>query len=115
MRTKSILAMLFMTAATLTLSFKTAEAANVDVNISGFIPAPPGVFIQVDAGRPYYMEHDRRVYMARERPGQHRKHYKEKRHHDNGKKKGHYKDEDHGGRGEGGGGHGNGGGGGHGH
>jgi hypothetical protein len=105
MRTKSILALLLMTAATLTLGLNSAEAAQVNVNINGYLPPPPGVYVQVDAGRPYYVEHDRRVYMEKQRPGKHRKHYKEKRHHDNGQKNGHYKDEDHGGHG-GGGGHG---------
>lgn len=106
MRTKPVLAMLMLSAATLTLNFSPAEAANVDVNISGFLPAPPGVVVQVDAGRPYYVQNDRRVFMER-RPDKHRKHYKEK-HRDNGKKKGHYKDEGNGGHGEGGhgGGHG---------
>jgi hypothetical protein len=113
MRTKSILALLMMTAATLTLSCNAAEAANVNVNISGYLPPPPGVYVQVDAGRPYYVQHDRRVYMER-RPGKHNKHYKEKRHHDNGNKYGHYKDEERGGHGEGGHGEGGHGGGGHG-
>jgi len=92
MHAKSILAMLMMTAATLTMSFNSAEAANVNVNINGYVPAPPGVYVQVDAGRPYYVEHDRRVYMERERPGKHKKHYK-KHHEDNGNHNGHDKDE----------------------
>ena len=104
MRPKAIIALLMMTAATLTLSFNAAEAANVDVNINGFLPAPPGVFVRVDAGRPYYVEHDRRVYMQRRGPDRHRKHFKEKEHHDNGRKHGHDK-EDHGGHGDGGHGH----------
>ena len=99
MSTKSIFAMLVMTLATLTLSFNSAEAANVDVNISGFLPAPPGVVVQVDAGRPYYVQHDRRVYMERDREPRHRKHFKVK-HHDNGRKIGHDK-EDHAGHGNG--------------
>jgi len=99
MSTKSIFAMLVMTLATLTLSFNSAEAANVDVNISGFLPAPPGVVVQVDAGRPYYVQHDRRVYMERDREPRHRKHFKDK-HHDNGRKIGHDK-EDHAGHGNG--------------
>jgi len=108
MRTKTILSLLMMTAVTLTSNLNPAEAANVDVSISGYLPAPPGVTVRVDAGRPYYVEHDRRVYMARERPGRHRKHFKEK-HHDNGRKNGHHKDEDRGGHdggGHEGGGHG---------
>ena len=97
MRTKSILAMLMLTAATLTLHVNPAEAANVDININGYLPAPPGVLVRVDAGRPYYVEHNRRVYMARDK---HHKHYKEN-HHDNGRKNGH-DNEDHGGHGDGG-------------
>lgn len=113
MRTTSSLAMLIMAAATLAFSFNAAEAANVDVSISGFLPPPPGVSVQVDGGRPYYVQNDRRVYMER-RPDKHRKHYR----HDNGKKKGHYKNEggerggEHGGGEHGGGEHGHGG---HGH
>jgi hypothetical protein len=103
MRTKTLLAILVMTAATLTLNFHPAEAANVEVNISGFLPPPPGVFVRVDAGRPYYVQNERRVYMER-RPEKHRKHYKEK-HHDNGRKNGHYKDEGRGGHEGGGHGH----------
>jgi hypothetical protein len=99
MRIKSILPTLIMTVAAISFSLSSAEAANVSVNINGFIPPPPGVFVQVDAGRPYYVEHDRRVYMERERPGKHRKHYKEKKHHDNGNKYGHDKDGHGGGRG----------------
>jgi hypothetical protein len=91
MHAKTILALLMMTAATLTLSLNSAEAANVNVNINGYVPAPPGVFVRVDAGRPYYVEHDRRVYMERERPGKHKK-YK-KHHEDNGNHYGHDKHE----------------------
>jgi hypothetical protein len=53
---------------------------NVDVRVNGYLPAPPGVNVQIDSGRPYYVERERRVYMERERP---RKHYKKHRkHHD---------------------------------
>jgi hypothetical protein len=99
MRIKFILPMLAMTVATLSFSFGSARAANVNVQINGYLPAPPGVFVQVDAGRPYYVQHNRRVYMERERPEKHRKHYKEKKHHDNGNKYGHDKHEERGGRG----------------
>jgi hypothetical protein len=99
MRIKSILPTLIMTVAVISFSLSSAEAANVSVNINGYIPPPPGVFVRVDAGRPYYVEHDRRVYMERERPGKHRKHYKEKKHHDNGNKYGHDKEGHGGGRG----------------
>jgi len=96
MRIKTMLSMLTMTVAAISFSINSAEAANVAVNINGYLPPPPGVFVQVDAGRPYYVEHDRRVYMEKEKPGKHRK-YKKEKHHDNGNKYGHYKDEDHGG------------------
>lgn len=76
MRTKYVLSMLVLTAVMLSFSAGGAEAANVSVNISGYLPAPPGVSIHVDAGRPYYVERDRRVYMER-RPDRHyRKHHK---------------------------------------
>ena len=99
MRIKSILPMLLITAAALSFSSPPAEAASVDVNINGFLPAPPGVFVQVDAGRPYYVQNERRVYMER-RPDKHRRHFKEKQHHDNGKKNGHGKQEGRGGHGD---------------
>lgn len=104
MRIKSIIPMLVMTATVLSFSFGSAQAANVDVQINGYLPAPPGVLVRVDSGRPYYVEHDRRVYMER-RPGKHKKHYKEKKHHDNGNKYGHDKQDERGGRGQGGHGH----------
>jgi hypothetical protein len=37
----------------------------VNVNINAYLPAPPGVHVYADAGRPYYMEHGRRVYMKK--------------------------------------------------
>lgn len=101
MHTKSILAMLMMTVASLTFSYSAAEAANVDVHVSGYLPAPPGVIVRVDAGRPYYVEHERRVYIERERPRHYKgRHYrKEKRQHDdNGN---HYGNDKHEGRGHG--------------
>lgn len=56
-------------------------AGPVDVNIqlSGFLPAPPGVHVYFDAGRPYYVENHKRVYMKKKEKGDH------------GKKKGHKK------------------------
>ncbi|HBA89061.1 MAG TPA: hypothetical protein DCZ75_14085 [Geobacter sp.] len=60
------------------ISAPTACAAPVDVNIqlNGYLPAPPGVRIYFDSGRPYYVENHRRVYVEK------------KRKHDNGKHKG---------------------------
>jgi hypothetical protein len=95
MHTKSVLSLLVMAAAVLTFAVHDVEAGfpappgifipplpSVNVNVTGYIPAPPGVHVQVDAGRPYYVERERRVYMERE-PQHHRKHYKKhhKRHH----------------------------------
>ena len=57
--------------------------ANVSFQIDAYLPAPPGVRIQVDAGRPYYVEGSRRVYLV------------EKSKHDNGKHLGHYKKDKH--------------------
>ena len=95
MHIKSILPMLIMTVAAITFSINSAEAANVDVNINGYLP-PPGVIVRVDADRPYYVEHDRRVYMEKEKPDKHHKYKKEKKHHeDKGNKYGHDKHDEH--------------------
>lgn len=58
-------------------------SGSVSVNINGYLPAPPGVYVQVDAGHPYYVERGHRVYLKR-RP-----------HHDNGHHYGHYKHHGH--------------------
>lgn len=60
------------------------HAGPVDVNIqlNGYLPAPPGVHIYYDAGRPYYVENHKRVYMKKKDKDEH---------HDHGKKKGHKK------------------------
>ena len=125
MRTKSILSLLILTAAVLTFTFHDAEAfpgppgvpgilippglpgSSVNVHVNGYLPAPPGVNVQIDAGRPYYVESNRRVYIERERPGRHykNKHYKN-HHEDNGNKNGHAKHEGHGNEGHGNEGHG---------
>ena len=106
MRTKSVISMLLMTAAAVTISHSEAGAGfpappglpsppGVDVHINGYLPAPPGVHVYVEGDRPYYVERDRRIYMEREQPRKHykNKHYKkEKKHHDdNGNHNGHYK------------------------
>lgn len=59
----------------------TCYAGPVDVNIqlSGYLPAPPGVQIHFEAGRPYYVENNKRVYVKKKPKGDH------------GKKKGHGK------------------------
>lgn len=66
---------------------------NVSVNIDGFLPAPPGVNVMIDSGRPYYVERDRRVYMERKRPDRHYKKYKKHhRDYDRGHGRGHGRD-----------------------
>lgn len=62
----------------------TSHAGPVDVNInlSGYLPTPPGVHIYFDAGRPYYVENHKRVYVKKKEKDEH---------HDHGKKKGHKK------------------------
>ena len=119
MRTKSILSILLLSAAIFTFASNGAEAgvpgilippglpgSSVNVHVDGYLPAPPGVNVQIDAGRPYYVESDRRVYIERERPLYKNRHYKRgKRHHeDRGNHYGHYKEDqgehgEHGGRG----------------
>lgn len=101
MRRKTILTLLILTAVTLTLGLNEAKAGfpappglpglpglpapNVNVRVNGYLPAPPGVHVMVDSGRPYYVERERRVYMERERPVRHYKKYK-KHHRDNGRR-----------------------------
>jgi len=73
-----------MTAASITFGLNEARAAfsaqvgtpNASFSISDYQPAPPNVHVQSDAGRPYYMERDRRVYMEKKKHG--KKHKKEK-------------------------------------
>jgi hypothetical protein len=87
MRTLLMLSLLMLTAAPLASTPGSAEASpgpNVSININGYLPAPPGVVVRVDAGRPYYIQNERRVYMEKEHP-RHAKnrHYKGgQRHHD---------------------------------
>lgn len=58
-----------------------AGSLGVNIQLNGYLPAPPGVHIYYDSGRPYYVEDRQRVYLKK----------KDKHHHDNGKKKGHKK------------------------
>ena len=98
---KSFLPMIIMTAVALTFGLTEAGAGfpapsgpNVNVSVNGYLPAPPGVNVQIDAGRPYYVEGERRVYMERERPARHYNKHK-KHHEDHGNKYGHYKEKKH--------------------
>jgi hypothetical protein len=92
MHKKFILALLLMTAVTFAFGPSEAKAIvsaqistpNVSVSINGYLPAPPGVFILYDAGRPYYVEREERIYIE-ERPVKPEKH-----HHDHGRKHGHH-------------------------
>ena len=50
-------------------------AGGLNVRIDGYLPAPPGVTIHLDAGRPYYIEKNRRVYVEKKQKhdkGKHR-------------------------------------------
>ncbi|WP_224982806.1 hypothetical protein [Geomonas agri] len=86
MSIKSLLNTLAAGAVFCMLGVATAQAGSVGVNINlnGYIPAPPGVHIYYDSGRPYYVENRQRVYLKE-------KDHHEKEHHDHGKKKGHKK------------------------
>jgi len=94
-RTKTVLSVLSMAAVMMVFGLNEAGAAvsvqvgtpNLSFSISDYQPAPPNVYIHNDRGRPYYMHHDRRVYMEKKKHGKHYK--KEKRHHDNGRDHGH--------------------------
>ena len=103
MRFKIIITMLILSAVTVTFGLNEAKAGlpappglpgpNVNVHVNGFLPAPPGVNVQMDSGRPYYVERDRRVYIERERPA--RRYKKYKRHHEDrgrGHDRGHGRD-----------------------
>ena len=93
MLTKSIFTMLALSAVALTFGL-TEASADVNVQISGYQPAPPGVIVLVDSGRPYYVEGEHRVYMEKRKPAKHHKKYK-KQHDDNGNKYGHDKEKKH--------------------
>lgn len=95
MRTKSILSVLIMTAVSISFGLNEARAAfsaqvgtpNVSFSISDYQPAPPNVRVQSDAGRPYYMERDRRVYMEKKKHGKKYKKEKHREDHEGGRGK----------------------------
>lgn len=61
-----------LSALALCLAASSALAADVSININGFVPPPPGVHIYAEGGRPYYREHGRVVYLERaDGPGRH--------------------------------------------
>ena len=65
-----------------------AGPIDVSIQLGAYLPAPPGVRIHVEAGRPYYVQNNRRVYMKKKSKGDRGKHlgYEER-----GRKKGHGK------------------------
>lgn len=77
MQSQHLLSLFLLTAIACASAPTTAQAsgANLNVSINGYLPAPPGVTVYLDAGRPYYMEHNHRVYIARDR------HHHKQRHH----------------------------------
>lgn len=90
MRTSFVVLLLVIPAVVITFSLKEVSAGlpmppglpappGVNICVNGFLPAPPGVHVMIDAGRPYYVERNRRVYMERERPV--RRYKKYKKHH----------------------------------
>ena len=84
MRSHTLFSLLILAAASLTFGASQAKAApgpNVNVSINGYLPAPPGVIVHVDAGRPFYVENDRRIYIERERPRHRSKHHGRDRRH----------------------------------
>lgn len=101
MRTKILISMLVLTAVTISFSLNESNAAvsmqvgtpNMNFSISDYQPPPPNVYVHNDAGRPYYVERDRRVYMEKKHHG--KKHKKEKRHEDRGRGNGHDKHDKH--------------------
>lgn len=93
-RKSSLLALANLTAITLlAFSAPTTGHASVGVNIdiNAYLPAPPGVQIHVEAGRPYYVENHRRVYVKKKPHGDRGKHKGHYKHEDDGHKKGHGK------------------------
>ena len=102
---KSILTALVLSAVVVTFAINDANAevpgflippgipgSSFNGHVDGYLPAPPGVHVLVDSGRPYYVERDRRVYIEREpvRHDNRRRYKKEKKHHDDrGRDNGH--------------------------
>ena len=87
MRSYPLFTLLILSTLALALGYGEADASpgpDVNVSINGYLPAPPGVVVRVDAGHPYYVENERRVYMEREHPrhSRGRHHRKEKRRHE---------------------------------
>jgi len=95
---KSTLFTTLLTAAVIALCSVTVSTAGiaapirVNVQVNGYLPAPPGVHIYLDEGRPFYFEHQQRVYVERDRRhhrDKHRHGYEYREHEDNGRHNGH--------------------------
>ena len=68
---------LALTIMTLTMAASSAIAGTaVNVNINGYLPAPPGVQVILAGGRPCYREGGRVVYLEKDK-----RHHKHKRGH----------------------------------
>jgi len=65
-----------------------AGPVDISIQLGAYLPAPPGVRIRIEAGRPYYVENNRRVYMKKKSKGDNGKHLG---YEDRGRKKGHGK------------------------
>lgn len=60
-------------AALLVAASAAIAGTDVSVSISGYLPAPPGVHVYIDGGRPCYREGTRVVYLERD-PHYHKRH-----------------------------------------
>jgi hypothetical protein len=48
------------------VALPTTGFAEVNIQINGYLPAPPGVRVYQGGGRPYYIHGNRRVYMKKD-------------------------------------------------
>lgn len=94
MRKQSILPMM-MTAAALaffSVTAPTAGFAAVNVQVSAYLPTPPGVGVYLGAGAPMYPEREQVIYVEKERKHKNKRRNKGKHwDEDRGQKNGHYK------------------------
>lgn len=96
MRKKALFPMM-MTAAALACFSATAPtagfAAPVNVQVTAYLPTPPGVGVYLGAAAPMYPESERMVYVERERRYKEKRRHKHKNweHEERGRKNGHYK------------------------
>jgi hypothetical protein len=73
------------------VTLPTTGSAEVNIQINGYLPAPPGVRVYQGGSRPYYIHRNRRVYLK-----------KDHRHHRDNRRRGQeYRERDDHGRNEG--------------